>query len=138
VTERVAARLARQAVLDRDEPPLFWVLLDESVLHREIGGAKIMCDQLSHLADMARRPTVTVQVLPRAGGAHVGLLGAFVLAETAEAHVAYLDHIADGMTTDSPAIVAQVNTRFDVLRTEAHKGSESLTMIEAAAEAWAP
>ncbi len=70
VTERVAARLARQA-LDRDEPPLFWVLLDESVLHREIGGAKIMCDQLSQLADMARRPTVTVQVVPRAG-AHVG------------------------------------------------------------------
>jgi transcriptional regulator with XRE-family HTH domain len=137
VTERVAARLARQALLDRDEPPLFWVLLDENVLHREIGGAKIMCDQLSHLADMARRPTVTVQVVTRAG-AHVGLLGAFVLAETAEAHVAYLDHIADGMTTDSPAIVAQVNTRFDVLRTEAHKGSESLTMIEAAAEAWAP
>jgi hypothetical protein len=86
---------------------------------------------------MARRPTVTVQVVPRTG-AHVGLLGAFVLAETAEAHVAYLDHIADGMTTDSPAIVAQVTTRFDVLRTEAHRGSKSLKMIEAVAEGWAP
>jgi hypothetical protein len=50
--------------------------------------------------------------------------------------VAYLDHIADGMTTDSAAIVAQVSTRFDVLRTEAYKGSESLAMIETAAESW--
>jgi transcriptional regulator with XRE-family HTH domain len=136
VNERVSARLARQAVLERDEPPVFWVLLDEAVLHREIGGPKVMHAQLAHLADMARRPMITVQVLPRIG-AHVGLLGAFVLAETPETNVAYLDHVADGMTTDSPAIVAQVNTRFDVLRTEAHKGSESLTIIEAAVETWA-
>ena len=41
-----ARRPARQGVLDRHDPPLFWVLLDENVLHREIGGAKIMRDQL--------------------------------------------------------------------------------------------
>jgi Domain of unknown function (DUF5753) len=104
-------------VLDRDDPPLSWVLLDENVLHREIGDAKIMRDQLAHLAGMARRPTITVQVIPRIG-AHVGLSGAFVMAETPESQVVYLDHIADGMTTDSPAIVTQVSTRFDTLRTD--------------------
>jgi transcriptional regulator with XRE-family HTH domain len=135
VTERVAARMARQSVLDRYDPPVFWVLIDESVLHREVGDAKVMADQLGRLAAAADQPTVTVQLVSRAG-AHVGLLGAFVLAETADAHVAYLDHIADGVTTDSPAIVGQVSTRFDVLRTEAFKGSESRTMIEAAAESW--
>jgi hypothetical protein len=67
VAERVAGRLARQAVLDRDDLPLFWVLLDENVLHREIGDAKIMRDQLAHLAGMARRPNITVQVIPRIG-----------------------------------------------------------------------
>jgi Domain of unknown function (DUF5753) len=96
VAERVAGRLARQAVLDRDDPPLSWVLLDENVLHREIGDAKIMRDQLAHLAGMARRPNITVQVIPRIG-AHVGLSGAFVMAETPESQVVYLDHIADGM-----------------------------------------
>ena len=137
VTDRVAGRLARQAVLDRDDPPLFWVLLDENVLHREIGGAKIMRDQLAHLAGMARRPTVTVQVIPRAG-AHVGLQGGFVMAETPESQVVYLDHIADGMTTDSPAIVTQVSTRFDTLRTDAYRGADSLMMIEEMAEKWTP
>lgn len=137
VTERVAARLARQAVLDREDPPLLWVLLDENVLHREIGGRAVMHDQLAHLADMARRPNVTMQVIPRVG-AHVGLSGAFVVAETPDAHVAYVEQIVDGMTTDSPAIVAIVSTRFDVLRTEAHRGSESLVMIEEMAAKWAP
>jgi transcriptional regulator with XRE-family HTH domain len=137
VTERVAARLARQAVLDREDPPLLWVLLDENVLHREVGGAKIMRDQLSRLAGMARRPNVTVQLISRIG-AHPGLLGAFVLAETPNAHVAYVEHIADGLTTDSPAIVAMASTRFDTLRTEAYRGSESLMIIEKAADTWTP
>jgi hypothetical protein len=136
VTERVAARLARQAVLDREDPPLFWVLLDENVLHREIGGAKIMHDQLTHLVAMARRPNVTVQVIPCIG-AHVGLQGGFVMAETPDSQVAYLDHIADGMTTDSPAILTQVSMRFDTLRTDAYRGVESLRMIEEMAEKWA-
>jgi transcriptional regulator with XRE-family HTH domain len=137
VTERVAARLARQAVLDRDNPPRFWVLLDENVLHREIGDAKIMREQLCHLAEMAARPRITVQVIPRVG-AHVGLSGAFGVAETPDTQIAYIDHIADAMTTDSPATVAMVSERFDVLRSEAYRRSESLTLIEEMAEKWAP
>jgi DNA-binding XRE family transcriptional regulator len=135
VTERVAARMARQSVLGRDDPAVFWVLMDESILHREIGSPKIMADQLDKLAEMARRATVTVQLVP-GKGAHIGMMGAFMLAETPDASVVYLDHFADGMTTDSPAIVATVSMRFDVLRTEALRGSESQEIIEAAAEIW--
>jgi hypothetical protein len=124
-------------VLDREDPPRFWVLLDENVLHREIGGAKIMHEQLGHLAEMAARPRTTVQVIPRVG-AHVGLSGAFGIAETPDAHIAYIDHIADAMTTDSPAMVAMVSERFDVLRSEAYRRSESLTLIKEMTEKWAP
>jgi hypothetical protein len=85
---------------------------------------------------MARWPNVTVQVIPCVG-AHVGLQGGFVMAETPDSQVAYLDHIADGMTTDSPAILAQVSMRFDTLRTDAYRGVESLKMIEEMAEKWA-
>jgi len=44
--------MARQVILDREEPapPMLWVLLDENVLTREVGGPKIMHDQLAHLA----------------------------------------------------------------------------------------
>jgi transcriptional regulator with XRE-family HTH domain len=55
VDEFVTARLERQVILDRDEPPLLWLVIDEAVLHREVGGAKVMHDQLVHLAEMSER-----------------------------------------------------------------------------------
>lgn len=137
VDERLAARLARQSVLERADPPLLWVLLDENVLHRHVGSATIVQDQTTHLAAMARRPNITVQLIPREE-AHVGLTGAFDMAETADAFVAHLEHIADGLMTDSPAIVAQTSTRFDALKANAYRRSESLTLIEEMAEKWKP
>jgi transcriptional regulator with XRE-family HTH domain len=133
--ERAAARIARQSVLERDRPPKFWVLMDEQVLSREIGGPKVMADQMARLAEMARWPNITIQLLSR-NGAHVGLSGGFVIAETPETTVAYIDHQADAMTTDSPATVALLCSRFDSLRTEAYRGSESLILIEEAAGRW--
>jgi hypothetical protein len=94
-----------------------------------------MAEQLTHLAGMARRPNLTIQLVP-GKAAHVGLSGAFAVAETPETTVAYIDHAADAMTTESPAIVATVQSRFDSLRTEAFRGSESLALIEEAAERW--
>jgi transcriptional regulator with XRE-family HTH domain len=135
VDERVAARMGRQAVLERAEPPVLWVLLDENVLHREVGGAAVMAEQMVHLAALAMRPCITVQVIPKAG-AHVGLTGAFSMAETEDAFVAHLEHIADGMMTNSPAIVARANVRFDSLKADAYRRSESLALIEEAARRW--
>jgi transcriptional regulator with XRE-family HTH domain len=138
IDERVEARLARQAILDREDPPVFWVLLDETVLHREIGGAKIMHEQLLHLAAVVRRPNITIQVISRVG-AHPGLSGAFGIAELSDRHsVVYLETAADGQTVEDPGTVANIELRWDTLRTEAFKGTESLDLIESAAEQWKP
>ena len=51
--EQVAARLARQAILDRTGAPQLWCILDEGILHRGIGGSKVMRSQLYHLAEVA-------------------------------------------------------------------------------------
>jgi hypothetical protein len=133
--ERAARRIARQSVLERDRPPTVWVLIDEQVMDREVASAQVMADQMRHLAKVARLPHVTVQLIPKKG-ANVGLSGAFMVAETPETTVAYLEHQADATTTDSPATVALLCSRFDWLRTEAYRGSESLTLIEEAAERW--
>jgi transcriptional regulator with XRE-family HTH domain len=134
--ERAAARIARQAVLARDRPPRVWVLIDEQALYREVASAAVMADQMRHLGKVARLPHVIVQLLPKKG-ANVGLSGAFAVAETHEATVAYLNHQADSTTTDSPATIALVCGRFDWLRTEAYRGSESLAMIDEAERIWA-
>ncbi len=134
--QRATARIARQTVLERSRPPRVWALIDEGALYREVAAPKVMADQMVRLAELARRPNITVQLIPRKG-AHVGLSGAFAVAQTPETTVAYLDHQADAMTTDSPATVALLCSRFDSLRTEAFRGSESLALIEEAADRWA-
>src|SRR5271166_5382454 len=67
--EQVAARLARQAILDRTGAPQLWCILDEGVLHRAIGGSKVMRSQLYRLAEVAEHPKTTIQVI-RSGGTH--------------------------------------------------------------------
>ncbi len=76
-----AARLERQSVLERPDPPHVVVVLDESVLHRLIGSAQVMADQLTHVAELSERPYVSVQVIPFSTGANAGLSGAFDLGQ---------------------------------------------------------
>jgi hypothetical protein len=79
----VTARMGRQSIFERPKPPALWVILDEAVLHRCVGSAKIMYDQLAHVVRMSDRVNVTVQVVPGSVGAHVGLLGGFAIASGA-------------------------------------------------------
>lgn len=76
--DRVQARVKRQELLQRPDPPRYWVLLDESVLHREVGGREVMHEQLIQLAEVADKPHVTVQVIPFSVGAHMGFDHAFM------------------------------------------------------------
>jgi transcriptional regulator with XRE-family HTH domain len=132
VVERVAARLARQAILIRKtpSPPFVWVLLDEQVLHREIGGPKVMHDQMAHLLHLARQPNITVQVVP-ARVAHVGLEGAFSVAEVPTlGPVAYLDDAFDGQTIEDPNGGSYLVARWDAIRTEVLTGTATLDLLE--------
>jgi hypothetical protein len=74
---RVALRLARQQLLCRPEPPEYWVVMDETVLRRPIGGHKVMRAQLEQLIRTAGQPKITIQVIPFAAGWHPALYGMF-------------------------------------------------------------
>ena len=54
--------------------------IDEGVLRRRIGSAKVMQDQLVHLAELTERPTIKIHLIPAEAGAHIGLFGAFAIA----------------------------------------------------------
>ena len=130
VSARLAARLARQAILTRDDPPAAWFLVDEAALRRRVGSAEAMAAQLAHLAGAARLPNVTIQVVPST--AHAGLLGGFALTE----HAAYVETAVAGQVFEDTEIIAGLLIRFDTLRNEAFRGSESLTLIERMCEEW--
>src|SRR5205823_7882045 len=103
----VAARLARQAVLTRDDPPapLLWTLIDEGVLHRPVAPAEVMHDQLMYLVQMSRRPNVTIQVVPYSEGGHTGLLGAFTIADlNGSPGTVNVEDITDGRVFEDPGM----------------------------------
>ncbi|MEV7343888.1 helix-turn-helix transcriptional regulator [Streptomyces sp. NPDC093544] len=99
-TTRLRVRLRRQHRIYHPARPLrLWVVLDESVLHRVVGGPDIMREQLEHLNALGAEPHITVQVLPYDVGAHPGLSGQFSIlrfADSPEAGVVYLE----GSTSD--------------------------------------
>ena len=79
--ELVAARMERQAILDKPNPPTLWVVLDEAVLHRLIGTRKIMYDQLlAPGRHVVPRQTSPCRSCLLEIGAHAGLLGGFAIA----------------------------------------------------------
>jgi transcriptional regulator with XRE-family HTH domain len=135
VDSRVAARMGRQAVLTRDDPPLFWAVLDEMALRHQYGSPKIMRDALLHLADMARLPNITVQVIPANGNYHVGLQGSLVIAEKSGALTSvFTEDADDGRTSDEADRVNRLSVRFRHLQTVAMTPDESLGLIERIAE----
>jgi len=86
--------------------------------------------QLAHLGGVARLPNITIQVVPSI--AHAGLLGGFAVAERA----AYVETAVAGQVFEDADIMAGLLTRFDTLRNEAFRGSESLTLIERIYQEW--
>lgn len=141
VEQLVTARLDRQRIFDRARPPSLWVVLDEAVLHRPVGGAKVMGDQLQHLLDMSGRPRVSIQVIPAEVGAHAGLLGGVSIAgfDDDPPGIVYLDSSDQGQTSREPGIVARMFTIFDTLRSEALPRGASRDLIgRVANERWTP
>jgi Domain of unknown function (DUF5753) len=122
--------MGRQAILERDDPPRLWVVLDETVLIRPVGTAAVMAEQLDRLIVAARDPWVTIQVMPTAAGAHPGLLGPFVVASFHDStDVAYLDNVLAGQVVEQSEHVTQVASLYDYLRAEALSPRASVELI---------
>ena len=130
VSARLTARLERQALFSREDPPAAWFLLDEAALSRCVGSPEVMAAQLARLAGLSRVPGVTIQVVPNS--AHAGLVGGFAV--TAQA--AYVETAVAGQVFEDEEIIAGLLTRFDTLRNEAFRRSESLALIERMCEEW--
>jgi transcriptional regulator with XRE-family HTH domain len=78
---QIEAKLTRQRILTRDNPPKFGVVLDEAALHRVVGGRQVMAAQLAKILDVAALSNVTVQVLPYDVGAHPATESNFTILE---------------------------------------------------------
>lgn len=136
--EDVAARIARQAILDRDNPPVFWHIIDEGSLRRQVGSRETMRAQLQRLLDMARRPNIVIQVIPQEAGAHQGLNGGpFIIAEFADApDAAYQDTAVSGQIIEDEDAIRELAHLWEALQRVTLPEAVSLRKIEEALEVW--
>ncbi|MGW6689236.1 helix-turn-helix domain-containing protein [Streptomyces sp. NPDC054961] len=127
---QVAARIERQRILERGEPPLMWVVLSEAALHQEIGGGEVMRNQLAHLLAVQQREWVKIQILPFEAGAHVGLDGSFTLLRFDEdPDLVYTEDFVQGHMTANPQTLREGSLRYDHLQAAALSVEDSAARI---------
>ncbi|MEU6218597.1 helix-turn-helix transcriptional regulator [Streptomyces sp. NPDC047022] len=132
----VEVRLARQDVLRADPPLEVSAVLDEAVLHRQIGGPGVMARQLGRLLEAAELPHVRLQVLPFADGEHIGVTGPFVIfsfPSRSDLDVVVLDHLTSSLYLERKEDLQAYTEAFNALRVHALSPEESLDYIAALA-----
>ncbi|QIJ63348.1 helix-turn-helix transcriptional regulator [Streptomyces sp. JB150] len=135
IDEWVEGRMERIRLLDHPTKPLLWMVLDEAALRRQTGGREVMAEALHHIAGLARRNRVIVQVMPFSAGAHSGMQGALKLMEFEDAPpLVYYEGVRTGRLEDDPATVAQLKFTFDLLAASALSPEKSLALVEALAQ----
>jgi transcriptional regulator with XRE-family HTH domain len=131
VNARLRARMERQRrVLFRDDPPSAWFVIDELSLYRYVGSCEVMAAQMHHLAEVARLPHVTMQVLPAT--AHPANASVLIVTDGA----AYAEHLAGGYVFTDEETVTTLARLFTSINSESEKASESLRTFERLEEEW--
>jgi transcriptional regulator with XRE-family HTH domain len=139
----VELRRQRQEVLTRARPLKLWLILDEAVIRRPVGGPAVMRGQLERLLEAAQWPHVTLQVLPLASGAHPALGGPFCIVqfpERGDPDVVYSEGVAGHAYLEKEADVRACADTFDLLRAAALSPAATVQAIGRAAtemSAWA-
>ena len=136
IKTRVDARLARREVMERESPPLLWVILHEATLRTVVGGRAVMAGQLRQLVNDAGNPHVVLQVL-RNAGTPASALAFTLLTPEDGATVLYSENSWQGHVTDSASAVEDARTTYDRLRAAARDPDESLSLIREIAEEFA-
>ncbi|MBZ9640046.1 helix-turn-helix transcriptional regulator [Streptomyces sp. PSKA30] len=129
--DRTAVRLARQRILEKEEPPVFWAILSEAALYQEIGGRETMRGQLAHLLSFEHNPRINIQILPFSAGAHAGMQGSFdVYRFASDPTIVYTEgYGGSGHPTANPHTVKKCSLRYDHLQAAALSLRDSAELI---------
>lgn len=128
--DSVKSRIARQrAILERANPPYVWLLLDEAALEYEVGGREVLRAQLAHLVEAGRSPQISIRVIPKKVGAHLGQDGPMRIWQLDERSVAYVGAQRGGRLIESPAEVRELRLDYDLIGQKALSDEDTRTLI---------
>jgi len=135
VEKRVATRMARGELFDSENPPAFWAVLDESLIHRRVLPDEGMAELLEHIVEVVKTTRSILQIVPETAAAHPFMMGMTRVMTFPDAPpVVYVESLHSGQLIDYPALVKQYRQSYDLLRAAALSPEASLAMIQAAAE----
>jgi transcriptional regulator with XRE-family HTH domain len=131
VDQLVALRMRRQKMFSRPDAPRVWMVLDESVLHRPIGGMKVLRAQLEYLLEMSALPNVSVQVLPyeRSGQSAEHAFSLMRFGEPELPNIAYVEYLTGAHYIEKREEIEQYSRRLDMLAVDAETPERSRSML---------
>jgi hypothetical protein len=131
----VEVRLERQKILAGSKPPIVKTVLDESVLHREVGSRQILRDQVKRLIELAECDNITILVLPWSSGAHASPEGCFevLLMEEPYSPVGYAETPGGAFFLERND-VDRLISRHERLSVAAHNQADSLVLMRRTCE----
>ncbi|WP_420311328.1 helix-turn-helix domain-containing protein [Streptomyces sp. YS-B37] len=130
VEELVSARMERQRILEKKQPPAVWVVLDEAVLLREVGGREVMRKQLARLVSFRNNPWVNIQVLPFSVGVHAGMVGSFnLLRFEDDPDIHYSEGYDQAHMTANPEVIRERSVGYARLQADALSVEDSADLI---------
>ena len=132
IDRRLELRIHRQALLTSENAPEYWVVLDEAVVRRQVGGPIVMAEQLGQLIERAKLPNVTLQLLPFTSGEHAGMDGEFTVLrypEPADPTVVFIENTGSDLYLEAPEVTRRYSNIFDHLRAAAQNPGESIRTL---------
>ncbi|OHV37489.1 MULTISPECIES: helix-turn-helix domain-containing protein [Pseudofrankia] len=133
VERRVQARMSRQAILDRPDPPRAWAVIDEAALRRSVAGPAVMQGQLEHLIALNANPNIIIQVIPFGVSPHPAEGGAFSILRFGEpdiADVVYVEHLTGAIYLDKPEDVIRYMLAMDNLALKSTTPDDTIKVIQ--------
>lgn len=132
IERAVALRTNRQKILRRRQMSVaVHIVLEESVLHRVVGGPKTMAEQLRHIVDLPGN--VVVQVIPLgATSPFGGNAGAFVLLDfddASEPPTVYVEELEASLYYERHPVVERYRSAHERLRDVALSQADSKRLI---------
>jgi transcriptional regulator with XRE-family HTH domain len=138
VERSVEARLQRQEIMARENPPMIVVVMGEEALRRPVGGTQVMLGQLEHLLAVSeQRGNVRIQIVPLSVGEYSGLGGPFAIAEVGgTSEYVFVDDSLKGRVVQGSDHVANALQNWELIRSEALSQRQSSALIREVTKSW--
>ncbi len=131
IEQRIAARLGRQEILQRTEPPTASFIISEAIVIDRLGGDEVYAETLRHVRACADIPGVALQLMPLGRQTHAGLSGPFILLESPDhQHLAYAETQRGSQLISHPDEVSILERKYAMLRTQALNPEETKGLLD--------